>query len=171
MPNDLLLNSTAERGTVLVETLLAALLATILIGFFMHADLAVNKRILRWIGLAGLEQLTQSVRRQLQRDFLKADSVLAISDQEFRLVYRDGAAISYDFRSGRLDRNGRALLPQGVVSEQLLITSLNQETLSTMSIVKDYVKGPFVLTLELVRNGKDRCTIILPVRPFRHRQI
>lgn len=161
----------SEEGAVLVETLVAAMLATLLIGFFLQADLAVNQTVLRWVGRSGLQQLTISIRQQLACDFANAESIGARSDYEFTLTDRHGVRTEYDFRGGRLRRNGQSLLPENVSSEKYKMTPLTAKQTNFDSNNIDFSRDSFVLTLELVRTAQERCTIVLPVRRFRHRQI
>lgn len=96
-------------GSTLVEVLVAIVLASLLLGLVLHADLAVNRRVLRWTAQTRLEQAAVILTTRLRSDIIRADSITHVDSVLLRL-FVDGEAVEYTIRGGTIERDGHGLL-------------------------------------------------------------
>ena len=159
------------RGAALVEVLITIVLSSLLIGLFLHADLTVNRSIIRWVKRSGLEQAALNLTNQLRRDINRCDSLLVQSPKEIEMFSSGNAVTRYSFADSTVTRNGRALLPLSIsiagFSLSPLLTDLEGATSRRGSV--EYNQQ--VLTITLARTGLATQTIVLPIRPYAKRHI
>lgn len=163
--------TSSQQGTTLVEILIAIVSSSILIGLFMHADLAVNRSIMRWAYRSGIEQSAISVAKQLGRDILRCDSLQRTGDAEL-VIYRGlDASVQYSFRDSSITRDGRDLLSAKVRLVQFKLEPL----VAAQDLPEDYWRAPVdaaqLLTLVLGRSGLASQTLKIPIRPYSIRHI
>lgn len=109
MRSDTLVRVKTSSGSALVEVLVAIVLASLLLGLVLHADLAVNRSIRRWTAQMLLEQSAVSLTTRLRSDIFRADSIPQADSVLLRL-YIDGEAVEYTIHGETIERNGVALL-------------------------------------------------------------
>ena len=160
-----------QRGTALVEILIVIVLSSVLIGFFLHADLAVNRSIMRWTYRSGLEQAAMRVSKQIHSDLNRCDSLRLTDATEFVVFQSRKPPVRYSYRDSTITRDDRELLPAGVKLTRLAFEPL----ISELEVHADFAKIPTetqqVLTIVLERGEAASQTVIIPVRPYSSRHI
>lgn len=160
-----------QVGTALVEILIVIVLASLLIGLFLHADLAVNRSILRWIQRSGLEQNSIAVSKQLRKDICDADSLHFDGSNEFEIFRSNLRAVRYSFGDGTVIRNDLVLIPESISLASFSMTPLDSGLDAiAFDLDKDRTR-PFTITVTLSRGEHATQTISVPVRPYAKRQI
>jgi competence protein ComGC len=160
-----------QRGTTLIEILIVIVLSSLLIGLFLHADLTVNRSIVRWTGRSGFEQSVILVGRQINHDTFCCDSVRQTGATEFE-VFQDNTAIArYSFRDSTITRNDRALLPPRVVLANFTFELLIFDRNALAPGLNQITASPRLLTLVLERSGVGAQTLTLPIRPYPTRHL
>lgn len=160
-----------QVGAALVEILIVVVLASLLIGLFLHADLAVNRSILRWTQRSVLEQSSIGIGRQLRKDLGDADSINFDGNNAFEIFRSNSRAARYSFGDSTIMRNDRILLPESISLASFSMTPLDSGLEAVaFDLEKDRTK-PFTITVTLSRNEHATQTICVPVRPYSRRQI
>src|SRR5690606_18161785 len=113
-------------GSTLVEVLVAIVLASLLLGLVLHADLAVNRSLLRWTAQMHLEQAAVTLTTRLRSDISRADSIPQADSVLLRL-FIDGEAVEYTIHEGTIERNGLALLDSKCQTSMMSIGGSDDE--------------------------------------------
>lgn len=158
-------------GAALVEVLIVMVLSSLLIGLFLHADLAVNRSILRWAQRSSLEQAAQSLGQRLRKDINRSDSLGAQGTRELE-IYSNGHTITrYSFDDSTVTRNGQVILRAPITVAEYsfnpLISDLENFSLGIGSVGS----AQRVLTITLKRGDLATQTMIVPLRPYAMRHI
>lgn len=160
-----------DRGAALVEILVVIALSSLLIGLFLHADLAVNRSIMRWIFRSGLEQAAISLSKQLRKDSNDCDSLHLNNGGDVE-VFRSGISMAvYSFDGNTITRNGRTLLPEKITMSDFSLDPLSS-TMNTLPIAAMSEDLPQqVLTVTLNHSDQAIQTMQIAIRPYLTRQI
>jgi hypothetical protein len=158
--------SRRENGTALIEILIAIVLTSLLIGLFLHADLAVNRSIMRWTYRSGLEQAVIGISKQISHDSYLCDSIRQTGATELEVYLENSGAVRYSFRDSTITRNDRLLLPT-----QVILTNFEFEPLTFAQDIPapglhSISETQLLLTLVLERRGVGTQTLTLPIRPY-----
>lgn len=159
------------RGTALIEILIVVALSTLLVGLFLHADLAVNRCIMRWTFRSGLEQAAIGMGKQFRKDLDYCDSVRISSTSEMQVFRSDTAVVIYSTSSNTITRNGRALLPPQISLSDFSLTPLNPKAMSSSDALMMEDLSAKVLSITLMRDDLATQTLMLPIRPYSTRLI
>ncbi len=159
------------RGTALVEILIVVALSSLLIGLFLHADLAVNRSIMRWTFRSGLEQAAIRLGKQLRRDFDYCDSLRMNDTGELQVFRSNTPAVVYSTSDNTITRDGKILLPAKIVVSDFSLKPLNSKITSSSNVQMKNDRSEKVLTITLRRNDLATQTLMLPVRPYKTRHI
>ncbi len=160
-----------DQGTALVEILIVIALSSLLIGLFLHADLAVNRSIMRWTYRVGLEQAAIGLGRQFRRDLDNCDS-LHISNLIDMEIFGSGTpVVVYSFGDSTIKRNGRLLLPGKIMVADFSLKPLNLHLVILPVAAINLDQSTQVLTITLRRGDLATQTLVLPVRPYSKRCI
>lgn len=160
-----------DRGVTLIEVLIAIVLSSLLIGLFLHADLAVNRSLLRWMHRSSLEQTTISLARQLRRDFDDCDSIHVGQNGEIAAFHSGIVATRYSFGVNAIVRNGRSLLSLPITVGDISFEHLRPGWETALLGSARISVSPLVIKLTLGRGNLATQTLILPIRPYSTRQI
>ncbi len=165
MRSDTSVELKTTTGSALVEVLVAIVLASLLLGLVLHADLAVNRSLLRWTARAQLEQAAVTLATRLRSDIFRADSIPEADSALLRL-YIDGEAVEYTIREGTIERNGVALLDSKCRTTVMRIES-SDGTRWHRSADRD-PGGCQIRTLKLAlkREGHAAQSVFIPIRPY-----
>ncbi len=170
MRSDTLVRVKTSSGSAIVEVLVAIVLASLLLGLVLHADLAVNRSIRRWTAQMLLEQSAVTLTTRLRSDIFRADSILQADSVRLRLLI-DGEAVEYTIREGTIERNGVALLDSRCRTTAMRIEGSDQARRRQSS---DSVPGGRrIPTLNLVLTLEDLTSqsMSIPIRPYSKIQV
>lgn len=152
-------------GSTLVEVLVAIVLASLLLGLVLHADLAVNRSLLRWTVQMHLEQAALTLTTKLRNDISRADSIMQADSVLLRL-FIDGEAVDYTIHEGRIERNGLALLDSKCQASVMSIGGSDDDKGRRSSDREP--AGCQIRTLNLVLRLEDHAaqSVSIPIRPY-----
>lgn len=160
-----------QRGAALVEIVIVVTLSSLLIGLFLHADLAVNRSIMRWTFRCGLEQAAIGLRKQIRRDLDYCDSLRLTGKSELQIFHSDTAVVVYSTSANTITRNGRALLPPEISFSDFSLTPWNTTVLTSTDAFMIADASVRILSITLRRDNLATQTLMLPIRPYSTRQI
>lgn len=170
MQSNIFLGKKPNSGSALIEVLVAIVLGSLLIGLVLHADLAVNRRILRWSAQMQLEQTAVTVSSRMRSDMAWADSVVR-ADSAMLILSGERRQVQYSFRDGRIERNGESLLKDAGGSQAIRV-SCSVGRNDSAELERDFTRhtGELVtLTFTLLGHAAQSTTI--PLRPLGSIQI
>ena len=163
----------AELEAILVELLVAVLIASLLLTFFFHADITVRQSVFRWASKSSLEETALLLRQRLEKDLVEIDSVAVDRKGNLKLMLVNGRIVEYDFSGNSCRRNGELLLPNETRLTDFTVTDLAGQGRQSFenSAFEPLKRSGFLLTLDLQRGKGERCHIVLPVRPWKYRHL